>query len=696
MFFPENLAKVEISNLLLMSLIIFLILFLIGIFFMEWYANNKEWDIPLKYIIRINLIWLVIEIILELFFLILFGINILFDLVIIGMNILIGSIIIVRVLGRKFEESLVFITINQVLLSIVALNLGLLFGIGANIGFFMDDFLPPFWRGIILIILFPSIGFIIGILILRNSLKKRMWKDVIAITLKVNLLWLIIDIPLTIFLLYLQNENLIFNFVIITLLNSLIGVILLKTMFFKGSKESLGLLSSLQLKIFGIILLISIFIVFFPFLESFEDLEGSLLTFYISIITLLSASIIFAFSGDKIQLVGHEKLIALITLIPGVIYITNTFFTQLDLFESDFFSYMLICLSYSIVSGFIIKRISYSTISFQVIRELAILEKGKNILKVEDLKVYYPLIGGVLKRQIGAVKAVNGISFNIKTGETVGLVGESGCGKTTVAKAILGLLDKEDGEIFFHNKPIPEVYSSYLRQKIQIVFQDPDASLNPRMKVVDIIAEPLRNLLGITNKTEIRTHVLRLMEEVSLKREHLDRYPHEFSGGQKQRIIIARALACNPELIILDEPTSALDVSVQAQILNLLKGLQKSYGYGFLFITHNLSVINHIADQVAVMYLGRFVEIGTVEQIFSNPTHPYTKALLSSISKIDPFNQEFDVVIEGEVPSPINPPSGCPFNPRCSSDARTKECELQTPHKVKIEENHFIWCNMSQ
>ena len=420
------------------------------------------------------------------------------------------------------------------------------------------------------------------------------------------------------------------------------------------------------------------------------------LTFYLSIITLLSVSIIFAYWGDKIQLVGHEMLIALIILLPGVIYITNTFFTQLDLFESDFFSYMVIGLTYSIISGFIIKRISYSTISFQVIRELAILEKGKNILKVEDLKVYYPLIGGVLKRQIGAVKAVNGISFNIKTGETMGLVGESGCGKTTVAKAILGLLDKEDGELFFHNKPIPEVYSSYLRQKIQIVFQDPDASLNPRMKVVDIIAEPLRNLLGITNKTEIRKHVLRLMEEVSLKREHLDRYPHEFSGGQKQRIIIARALACNPELIILDEPTSALDVSVQAQILNLLKGLQKLYGYGFLFITHNLSVINHIADQVAVMYLGRFVEIGTVEQIFSNPTHPYTKALLSSISKIDPFNQEIDVVIEGEVPSPINPPSGCPFNPRCSSDARTKECELQTPHKVKIEENHFIWCNMSQ
>jgi len=258
---------------------------------------------------------------------------------------------------------------------------------------------------------------------------------------------------------------------------------------------------------------------------------------------------------------------------------------------------------------------------------------------------------------------------------------------------ILGLVDKNVGMIYFHNKPIPETYTSYLRQKIQIVFQDPDASLNPRMKVVDIIAEPLRNLLGITKKPEIRSHVLKLMEEVSLKREHLDRYPHEFSGGQKQRIIIARALACNPELIILDEPTSALDVSVQAQILNLLKDLQAVYGYGYLFITHNLAVVNHIADRIEVMYLGRIVEEGNTDQIFKNPSHPYTKALLASRSEIDPFNQKISFVIQGEVPSPINPPSGCPFNPRCSSDARTKNCELNVPHKIKIDDDHYIWCS---
>ncbi|GAF68676.1 unnamed protein product, partial [marine sediment metagenome] len=273
-----------------------------------------------------------------------------------------------------------------------------------------------------------------------------------------------------------------------------------------------------------------------------------------------------------------------------------------------------------------------------------------------------------------------------------GLVGESGCGKTTVANAILGLVPKESGDIIFDGEPIPNKFSRILRQKIQIVFQDPDASLNPRMKVVNIIAEPLKNLLGITKGDELRRRVLKLLEEVSLKREHMDRYPHEFSGGQKQRIIIARALASNPELIILDEPTSALDVSVQAQILNLLKALQKTYGYGFLFITHNLAVVNHIADRVAVMYLGKFVEIGKTEQIFSKPTHPYTIALLESRTELDPTNKEIRFVIKGEVPSPIAPPPGCTFNPRCVSDAKTKECMRETPHRIEIEEGHYIWC----
>ncbi|MHA1729882.1 MAG: ABC transporter ATP-binding protein [Promethearchaeota archaeon] len=326
-------------------------------------------------------------------------------------------------------------------------------------------------------------------------------------------------------------------------------------------------------------------------------------------------------------------------------------------------------------------------------RELTSLVKGKVLLEVKDLKVHYPLYLGILRKLVGSVKAVDGVSFTIKTGETFGLVGESGCGKTTIAKHILGLVPSVSGEVRFKGELIPQKYSNELRQKIQIVFQDPDASLNPKMKIFDIIAEPLRNLLGITNKDRLRRHVLTLLEQVSLKREHMDRFPHEFSGGQKQRVVIARALACNPELIILDEPTSALDVSVQAQILNLLNDLQEKYGYGFLFITHNLSVVNHIANKIAVMYLGKFVETGSNEQIFSNTMHPYSKALLASRSEIDPTNREITFTITGEIPSPIFPPSGCTFHPRCESKNKNKVCELKAPEGKEIEPGHFVWCD---
>ncbi|MFX1567509.1 MAG: ABC transporter ATP-binding protein [Promethearchaeota archaeon] len=353
-----------------------------------------------------------------------------------------------------------------------------------------------------------------------------------------------------------------------------------------------------------------------------------------------------------------------------------------------FFTYCLI----AVITSLAIKYITYKVVRVEKFCQISDLERNKNLLEVKNLKVHYPLIGGILKRKIGAVKAVDGVSFDIKFGETLGLVGESGCGKTTIAKVLLGLVDKTEGEMLFQDMAIPPKYSCYLRQKIQMIFQDPDASLNPRKKIVDIIADPLKNLLGITNELEIRKRVLELLNQVSLKREHMDRYPHEFSGGQKQRIIIARALACNPELIILDEPTSALDVSVQAQILNLLKDLQETYGYGFLFITHNLAVVSHVADRVAVMYLGKFVEVGSKVQIFSNPTHPYSKALLASRSEIDPYNQAIKFVIKGEVPSPIAPPPGCTYNPRCTSEVRTKACEIELPHKIKIEDNHYIWC----
>jgi len=407
------------------------------------------------------------------------------------------------------------------------------------------------------------------------------------------------------------------------------------------------------------------------------------LLFILSIILIFGIPIFIISWPGKMQLVNHKGLLALANFIPGFFFYILFPYAPFD----TIIAFIIIIISSIATVRFITKRMEFPNID-----EISILEKEKTLLQVKDLKVYYPLLKGTLKRQVGVVKAVDGVSFEINTGETIGLVGESGCGKTTVARAILGFAEIEAGEIIFSNTPILPKYQKTLRQNIQIVFQDPDASLNPRMKVVDIIGEPLKNLMGITKNKEVRKHVLKIMDEVSLKREHLDRFPHEFSGGQKQRIIIARALACNPELIIMDEPTSALDVSVQAQILNLLKDLQDQYGYGFLFITHDLSVVNHVADRVFVMYLGKFVEFGNTDQIFSNPTHPYTQALLASRAEFDPDDQEIKFVIDGEVPSPINPPSGCSFNTRCSSDARTKECENLFPFKIEIEKGHYVWC----
>ncbi len=253
-------------------------------------------------------------------------------------------------------------------------------------------------------------------------------------------------------------------------------------------------------------------------------------------------------------------------------------------------------------------------------------------------------------------------------------------------------------KIFYELKPILKEINKELRfdieirKKIQMVFQDPDSSLNPRWKIVDIIGEPLKILLGMKRGRRIRSRVLELLEIVSMKSEHLDRFPHEFSGGQKQRIVIARALACNPEVIILDEPTSALDVSVQAQILNLLKDLQKKFGLSFLFITHDLTVVQHIADRIAVMYLGKFVETGTIEEVFYNPSHPYTKALLSARPTFDPSLKRTRIILEGDVPSPINPPEGCAFHPRCPEKDKHIGCGIENPRKIHLGGDHYMMC----
>jgi len=340
------------------------------------------------------------------------------------------------------------------------------------------------------------------------------------------------------------------------------------------------------------------------------------------------------------------------------------------------------------------------------------------IISVRNLKTYYPIYGGFFKRKIGDVKAVDGVSFDLRKKETLGLVGESGCGKTTIGNTILHLVHKTEGEIYYKGikiidpleisgifkrikhktdrKLISEgkaiLFNKEMRKKIQMVFQDPDASLNPRWKIVNIIGEPLRILMGMKKRSKIRKRVLELLETVSMKPEHLDRYPHEFSGGQKQRIVIARALACNPEVIILDEPTSALDVSVQAQILNLLKDLQKRFELSFLFITHDLSVVQHIADRIEVMYLGKFVEGGKIDEVFYNPSHPYTKALLSARPTFDPSSKVKRIILEGDVPSPVNPPSGCPFHPRCYEKNKHVDCSIKKPVKINLGGDHYIYC----
>jgi oligopeptide/dipeptide ABC transporter ATP-binding protein len=526
-------------------------------------------------------------------------------------------------------------------------------------------------------------------LYIKWHINLKRWERPFFSSLIINSTWFAVG--LTIYSLIGQN---LFTYLLIIFINIVVGFVILGRLYNNQWFSSFEIVGLAQISL----LVTSLFINFlFDIVDIFlvegdDSLTGAKFVFIIMFLFTFGLLLFISNWGDKLQLVKLRNVVIIVSVIPGTLYLLAAFISQQVSFFDNFFQTFIIILIISIITIVGARKIAYTKIAIQELREHHSLEKGKLLLEVENLKVYYPLFKGILKRKVGDVKAVDDVTFEIKTGETLGLVGESGCGKTTIANALLGLIEKEDGKILYHEQPVPQELTSYLRQKIQMVFQDPDASLNPRLKVTDIIAEPLKNLLGITNKMEIRRHVLRLLGEVSLKREHMDRYPHEFSGGQKQRIIIARALACNPELIVLDEPTSALDVSVQAQILNLLIELQEQYGYGFLFITHNLSVVNHIADRIAVMYLGKFVEVGETDQIFLNPSHPYTQALLSSHSEIDPFDQDVKYVIDGEVPSPIAPPPGCYFNPRCTSDARTSECEFEMPHKIKIEEGHYIWC----
>ena len=315
----------------------------------------------------------------------------------------------------------------------------------------------------------------------------------------------------------------------------------------------------------------------------------------------------------------------------------------------------------------------------------------KHLLEVKQLSKYFP----ITNKQV--LKAVDGVSFHISKGETFGLVGESGCGKSTAGRTIIGLYNRTSGEVLYKGKNVHELSEKEkfaFHRNMQMIFQDPYASLNPRSTVKEIISEPMEVHGLYSNKKEMLNRVYELLEDVGLNRDHANRYPHEFSGGQRQRIGIARALALNPECIIADEPISALDVSVQAQVVNLLKKLQKEKGLTYLFIAHDLSMVKHISSRIGVMYLGHLVELTTSSELYQKPLHPYTQALLSAIPIPDPDVEDNRkrIVLKGELPSPMNPPSGCVFNTRCP--LAVAACKTQKPEWQEVEENHFVACHL--
>ncbi|WP_234119090.1 ABC transporter ATP-binding protein [Clostridium hydrogenum] len=319
---------------------------------------------------------------------------------------------------------------------------------------------------------------------------------------------------------------------------------------------------------------------------------------------------------------------------------------------------------------------------------------AETILKVENLKKYFPIRGGVFQKVIGNVKAVDDVSFELKKGETLGIVGESGCGKSTMGRTILRLHEKTDGKVIFENKDIFALKKRELKEtrpKMQIIFQDPYSSLDPRMTVGDLIGEALIDH-KIATKQNVNEMVLETMAQCGLAPYHISRYSHEFSGGQRQRIGIARALALNPDFIVADEPVSALDVSIQAQIVNLLCDLQEKKGFSYLFISHDLSVVKHISTKVGVMYLGSLVEFASKDEFYSNPIHPYTKALLSAVPVPDPTYKKNRIVLKGDIPSASNPPSGCKFHTRCAY--ATKRCSEEIPQYKEASSGHFVACHL--
>ncbi len=325
---------------------------------------------------------------------------------------------------------------------------------------------------------------------------------------------------------------------------------------------------------------------------------------------------------------------------------------------------------------------------------------SKTLVDIHDLKMYFPLTRGiVLQRVVGYVRAVDGVSFSIERGQTLGLVGESGSGKTTIGRTIVRLYKPTAGQILFGDQDLAQIGGEELRQvrrRVQMVFQDPFASLNPRYTIGSLIAEPM-HIFNLGSKSEIRDKAAELLRVVGLRAEYIDRYPHEFSGGQRQRIAVARALAINPEFVIADEPVSALDVSIRAQVLNLLQRLQKQFNLTYLFVSHDLSVVRHVADRIAVMYLGKIVELANRDELYTAPKHPYTMALLSAVPIPDPKieKRRQRIILSGDLPSPINIPTGCRFHTRCPMAQQICR-EVEPPFEAKEGNEHYAACHFSE